>query len=81
MLVVLPVSRLINVNLTEHEFVPNSTSFMEISTWELNGGFNPKGETSMITLEGRFPSPTAHVPRAEGVFNGDLNLLFAVTEP
>jgi hypothetical protein len=36
-LVVLPVSRLINVN----EFVPDSTSFMEISSWELNGGFNP----------------------------------------
>ena len=27
----------------------------------------------MITFEGRFPSPTAHVPRAEEVFNGDLN--------
>ena len=71
MLVVLPVSRLINVNFTKQEFVPNSTSFMEISTWELNGGFNPKGETSMITLEGRVSLPTAHVPHAEEVFSGD----------
>jgi hypothetical protein len=41
-LVVLPVSRLIKVNFTEHEFVPDSTCyFMEIPSWELNGGFNP----------------------------------------
>jgi hypothetical protein len=40
-LVVLPVSRLINVNFTEHEFVPDSTSFKEIPSWELNSGFNP----------------------------------------
>jgi hypothetical protein len=46
---------------------------MEISTWELKGCFNPKGETSIITLEVRFPSPTAHVPRAEEVLDGDLN--------
>ena len=37
----LPVSRLINVNFTKQEFVPDSTSFMEIPFRELNSGFNP----------------------------------------
>ena len=41
MLVVLPVSRLINVNFTKQEFVPDNTSFTEIPFRELNSGFNP----------------------------------------
>ena len=64
--------------LQNMKFVPDSMSFTNIPTWELNSGFNPmnmkvREQPAWITLGGGIPWPTTHLPRAEDVINGDSN--------